>query len=56
MRIEKALTVIDRLSVSLVCFNGISTIVSYLMPNPFLFIKTVLFQTIKFSSTDLFTV
>ena len=28
----------------LVCFNGISTIVDYLMPNPFFYIQTVLFQ------------
>ena len=30
-------------------FNVISTIVGYFMPNPFLYIKTVLFQTIQFS-------
>ena len=29
--------------------NGISTIVGYLMPNPFLYNKTVLFQTIQLS-------
>ena len=33
----------------LVWFYGISTIVYHLMPNPFLYIKTVLFQTIQFS-------
>ena len=33
----------------LVWFYGTSTIVSYLMPNPFLYIWTVLFQTIQFS-------
>ena len=32
-----------------VLFYGISTIVSYLMPNPFLYIKTVLFQTVQCS-------
>ena len=30
-------------------FYGISTFVGYLMPNPFLYIYTVLFQTIQFS-------
>ena len=30
-------------------FYGISTIVDYLMPNPFLYKLTVLFQTIQFS-------
>ena len=30
-------------------FYGISTIVGHLMPNPFLYIKTVLFQTVQFS-------
>ena len=30
----------------LVLFGGISAIVDYLMPNPFLYIWTVLFQTI----------
>ena len=29
-------------------FYGISTFVGYLMPNPFLYNKTVLFQTIQF--------
>ena len=33
----------------LIWFYGISTIVGYLMPNPFLYIKTVLFQTIQFN-------
>ena len=33
----------------LVWFYGISTIVGYLMPNPFLYISTVLFQTFQFS-------
>ena len=33
----------------LVGFYGISTIVGYFMPNPFLYISTVLFQTIRFS-------
>ena len=33
----------------LVWFYGISTIVGYLMPNPFLYKQTVLFQTIQFS-------
>ena len=32
----------------------ISTIVGYLMPNPFLYIQTVLFQTIQFSISILF--
>ena len=30
------------------CFDGISTIVGYLMLNPFLYLKTVLFHTIQF--------
>ena len=30
-------------------FYGISTFVGYLMPNPFLYKKSVLFQTIQFS-------
>ena len=34
---------------SLVWFYGTSTIIGYLTPNPFLYIKTVLFQTIQFS-------
>ena len=33
----------------LIQFYGISTIVGYLMPIPFLYIYTVLFQTIHFS-------
>ena len=33
-------------------FYGISNIVDYLMPNPFLYIETVLFQTIQFSITS----
>ena len=33
----------------LVGFYGISTIVGYSMPNPFLYKRTVLFQTIQFS-------
>ena len=32
-----------------VWFYGISTIVGYLMPSPFLYVKTVLFHTIQFS-------
>ena len=32
----------------LVWFYGISTIVGYLMPNPFVNLKTVLFQTLQF--------
>ena len=31
-----------------VWFYGISTIVGYLMPNPFLYIYTIIFQTIQF--------
>ena len=38
----------------LVYFYGISTIVGYLMPNPFLYILTVLFQTIQFSISTVF--
>ena len=34
---------------SLVWFYGISTIVGYLMPILFLYIETVLFQTIQFN-------
>ena len=34
---------------SLVWFYGISTIIGYLMPNPFLYIQTVLFQAVQFS-------
>ena len=30
-------------------FYGTSTILGYIMPNPFLYIKTVLFQTVQFS-------
>ena len=33
----------------LVWLNGTSIIAGYLMLNPFLYIKTVLFQTIQFS-------
>ena len=34
-------------------FYGISTIIGYLTPNPFLYKQSVLFQTIQFSkSTD----
>ena len=40
---------------SLVWFYGISTIVGYLMPNPFLYIKTVLFQTIQFCISTQFS-
>ena len=36
-------------------FYGISTIIVYLMPNPFLYNKTVLFQTIQFSISILFS-
>ena len=35
-------------------FYGISTFVGYLMPNPFLYNKTVLFQTIQFSMSTEF--
>ena len=35
----------------LVWFYSISTIVGYLMPNPFFYIETVLFQTIQFSTS-----
>ncbi len=38
------------LKISTERFYGISTIAGYLMPNPFLYIKAVLFQTIQFSS------
>ena len=38
----------------LVCFHGISTIVGYLMSNPFSYIYTVLFQTIQFSISTQF--
>ena len=34
--------------VGLVWFDDISTIVVYLMPNPFFYILTFLFQTIQF--------
>ena len=37
----------------LVWFYGISTIVGYLMPNSFLYILTVLFQTIQLSISTL---
>ena len=36
-------------------FYGISTIVGYLMPNSFLFVYTVLFQTIQFSISTQFS-
>ena len=39
----------------LVWFYGISTVVGYLMPNPFLYRSTVLFQTIQFSISRLFS-
>ena len=35
-------------------FYGISAIVGYFMPNPFLYIETVLFQTIQFSISTAF--
>ena len=38
----------------LVWFHGISTIVGYLMPNPFLYILTVMFQAIQFSISIVF--
>ena len=38
-----------------VWFYDISIIVGYLMPNPFLYIQTVLFQTIQFSISTLFS-
>ena len=40
-----------RFRLCLVWFSGISTIVGYLMPNPFLYVLTVLFQTIQFSKS-----
>ena len=40
--------------VILVLFYGISTILGYLMLNPFLYIKTVLFKTIQFSISTFF--
>ena len=39
----------------LVWFYSISTIVGYLMPNPFLYLYTVLFQTIQFSTNTEFS-
>ena len=36
-------------------FYAMSTNVSYLMPNPILFIETVLFQTIPFISSTQFS-
>ena len=39
----------------LVWFYGISIILGYLIPNPFLYISTVLFQTIQFSISTLFS-
>ena len=38
----------------LVGFYGISTFVDYLMPNPFLCKKSVLFKTIQFSMSTQF--
>ena len=38
----------------LVWFYGISNIEGYSMPNPFLYTKTVLFQTIQFSTSTQF--
>ena len=38
----------------MVWFYGISIIVGYLMPNPFLYIKSILFQTIQFSISTQF--
>ena len=39
---------------NLVWFYGISTIVGYLMPNQFLYIETVLFQTNQFDMSNFF--
>ena len=36
-------------------FHGISTIIGYSMPNPFLYIETVVFQTIQFSISAQFS-
>ena len=41
--------------IGLVWFYCISTIVGYLMPNPFLYISTVLFQTSQFSISTKFS-
>ena len=41
--------------VPLVWFDGISTLVGYLMSNPFLYIETVLFQAIQFSVSTQFS-
>ena len=38
----------------MVCFCGISTIAVYSMPNPFVYIETVLFQTIQFNLSTQF--
>ena len=35
-------------------FSGISTIVGYLMPNSFLYMETILFQTIQLSRRTVF--
>ena len=41
--------------IDLVWFYGISTIAGYLMPNPFLYLEAVLFQTIRFSKSTQFS-
>ena len=46
---------IDIILFGLVCFYSTSTIIGYLMPNPFLYIQTVLFQTIQFSISKQFS-
>ena len=42
------------LGFGLVWFYGISTIVGYLMPNPFLYMYAVLFQIIQFNLSTQF--
>ena len=46
---EYSENVLKGMTDSLVVFYDISTFVGYLMPNPFLYKQTVLFQTIQFS-------
>ena len=41
--------------VDLLGFYGISTIIGYLMPNPFLYIYSVLFQTVQFNRSTQFS-
>ena len=51
----KSVRILRKVSLVLVWLYGISTIVGYLMPNLFLYISTVIFQTIQFSRSAQFS-